>query len=141
MSASEPGSGVATGLKVTLPTSANAAVHDGHERNWMDSLPLKSSSISNELFPGDSSAIQMKKSFGFGELEISSEKSSEFQVTVTARSAVGNDTSGAVGRGATQVPVHVKVAVYESAWAFGAAKHKAKIKQSTAPTVLNRLRI
>jgi len=52
----------------------------------------------------------------------------------------GKVTSSAVGA-VTKNPETVNVAEYESAWALGAAKLKAKIRQSTAPTVLNRLGI
>jgi len=79
-------------------------------------------------------------SFGFSKIGFvltGNVKTFESQVTVIE--VAGNVMSGAVGRGARQVPVHVKIGVNESPWALGAAKHRAKTRQSTAQLGLDRV--
>jgi hypothetical protein len=81
-------------------------------------------------------------SFGFSKIGFvltGNVKTFESQVTVIEDA--GNVMSGAVGRGAGQVPVQVKIGVNESPWALGAAKHRAKTRQSTALIGLNRVGI
>jgi len=82
-------------------------------------------------------------SFGFSKIGFvltGNVKTFESQVTVTViEDPAVNVTAGAVGRGAKQVPVHVKIGVNESPWALGAAKHRAKTRQSTAPLGLDRV--
>ena len=108
---------------------------------------MLTSFILKTMFPGNTSPTfpsHEKMLFGFSKngnkfgVQVSG-KTFESQVTVIEDA--GNVMSGAVGRGARQVPVHVKIGVNESPWALGAAKHRAKTRQSTAPIGLNRVGI
>ena len=145
MRATELGSGVATGVKVNTPISVNAGVHDPQTKPPATVRFLVTSFILKTISPGNTlptSPSHEKMSFGSSKIGIpltGNVKTFESQVTVIEDA--GNVMSGAVGRGARQVPVHVKIGVNESAWALGAAKHRAKTRHSTAPIGLDRVGI
>jgi hypothetical protein len=108
---------------------------------------MLTSFILKTMFPGNTSPTfpsHEKMLFGFSKngkkfgVQVSGKT---FESQVTVKEDAGNVTAGAVGRGAKQMPVHVKIGVNESPWALGAAKLKAKTRQSTAPIGLNRVGI
>ena len=145
MRATELGSGVATGVKVNAPISVNAGVHDPQTKPPATVRFVLRSFILKAMFPGNTlptSPSHEKVSFGFSKIGfVLKVNVKTFESQVTMIEDAGNVTSGAVGRGARQVPVHVKIGVNESPWALGAAKHRTKTRQSTAPIGLNRVGI
>jgi hypothetical protein len=140
MRATELGSGVAVGTAVNVNKPSNGVGVSVELKNtkvflfvvWSimlksDSEPPRPLVLACQLYvsPGRSSAFSV------------AENVTESNVMV--RVGDGNVTFGAVGT--EQPSKHVKEGVNESAWALGAAKHKAKTRQNTATIGLNRLGI
>jgi hypothetical protein len=68
------------------------------------------------MSPGNTSPTfpsHEKVSFGFSKIILTGNVKT-FESQVTVKEDAGNVTAGAVGRGARQVPVHVKIGVNES---------------------------
>ena len=77
---------------------------------------MLTSFILKTMSPGNTSPTfpsHEKVSFGFSKIILTGNVKT-FESQVTVKEDAGNVTAGAVGRGARQVPVHVKIGVNES---------------------------
>jgi len=147
--ATEVGSGVATAAKdnvphpvSSLPPHEIAVPPFPAEPSEPAKFPLVTSTIT--IFGGGPGAKpnSPQEYMSEGKSPAASVTTSNSPNTVTSIVVgAGNDTSVAVGREAQKprMAVHVKVGAYNESALAGVAKHRAKTRHNTAPTVLNRV--